>query len=296
MHPKLPLLVDTIASSLSIMRRMPPNKIEHNLSGLLNLIPDATEELLQRVDQPLEEAQCATTGRKYLLCDYNRDGDSYRSPWSNIYEPALEDGDEGFQPSPALRSMEVEANTLYDSYREQYYEGGTSSVYLWDLDDGDSTARGFAGCFLIKKAVAGHQYVDQGSWDSIHVVEVNETSSTMATYKLTSTVMLDMNVRKETVGDCNVAGMLTKQATKSMSFDAKVKPHVCNIGSMIEDMEIEMRSNMDNLSVAKTREIVNSIRKLGSGPDPSKQGNAFVASLGAAVASHGSKRAVDSET
>ena len=69
-----------------------------------------------------------------------------------------------------------------------------------------------------------------------------------------------------------------------------------DIGSMIEDMEIEMRSNMDNLSVAKTREIVNSIRKLGSGPDPSKQGNAFVASLGAAVASHGSKRAVDSET
>ena len=54
---------------------------------------------------------------------------------------------------------------------------------------------------------------------------------------------------------------------------------------------------MDNLSVAKTREIVNSIRKLhGAGPDPSRQGNAFVASLGAAVASHGSKRAVDSES
>ena len=28
----------------------------------------------------------------YLLCDYNRDGDSYRSPWSNTYEPPLEDG------------------------------------------------------------------------------------------------------------------------------------------------------------------------------------------------------------
>jgi hypothetical protein len=60
------------------MRRLPPNKIEQSLSGLLNLIPQETDELLQRVDQPLEEAVDPESGRKYLLCDYNRDGDSYR--------------------------------------------------------------------------------------------------------------------------------------------------------------------------------------------------------------------------
>ena len=37
------------------MRRLPPNKIEQNLSGLLNLLPNEADELLQRVDQPLEE-------------------------------------------------------------------------------------------------------------------------------------------------------------------------------------------------------------------------------------------------
>eukprot|EP00968_Pinguiococcus_pyrenoidosus_P009745 scaffold754_cov248-Pinguiococcus_pyrenoidosus.AAC.61 len=47
-------------------------------SGLLNLVPDATDELLQRVDQPLEVATCTETGKAYLMCDYNRDGDSYR--------------------------------------------------------------------------------------------------------------------------------------------------------------------------------------------------------------------------
>ena len=36
---------DPISCALSIMRRMPPNKIEHNLSGLLNLIPEHTDEL-----------------------------------------------------------------------------------------------------------------------------------------------------------------------------------------------------------------------------------------------------------
>lgn len=89
------------------------------------------------------------------MCDYNRDGDSYRlrnyrlrdyglfrSPWSNTYHPRLDDG---FLPSEKLRAMEVEANELFDAYRELYFEGGTSSVYLWDLDNG------FAGCYLIKK-------------------------------------------------------------------------------------------------------------------------------------------------
>ncbi len=43
------------------MRRLPPNKIEQNLSGLLNLLPEDTDELLQRVDQPLEESTCPDT-------------------------------------------------------------------------------------------------------------------------------------------------------------------------------------------------------------------------------------------
>ncbi len=42
--------------------------------------------------------------------------------------------------------MEIEFNELFDAYRELYFEGGTSSVYLWDLE------QGFAGCFLIKKS------------------------------------------------------------------------------------------------------------------------------------------------
>jgi capping protein beta len=37
------------------MRRLPPNKIEQNLNGLLNLVPEETDEILQRVDQPLQE-------------------------------------------------------------------------------------------------------------------------------------------------------------------------------------------------------------------------------------------------
>ena len=109
-------------------------------------------------------------------------------------------------PSARLRTLEVEANELFDAYRELYYEGGTSSVYLWDLDGG------FAGCFLIKKKVAGDRFVNKGSWDSINVVEVNEESGGLkATYKLTSTVMLHMEVDKEVVGKTCLSGSLNRQ-------------------------------------------------------------------------------------
>ena len=36
--------------------------------------------------------------------------------------------------------FQVDANFAFDMYREQYFEGGISSCYFWDQDNG-----GFAG-------------------------------------------------------------------------------------------------------------------------------------------------------
>lgn len=36
-------------------------------------------------------------------------------------------------------------NEAFDVYRDLYFEGGVSSVYLWDMEDG------FAGVVLLKK-------------------------------------------------------------------------------------------------------------------------------------------------
>lgn len=127
-----------------LLRRLNPKHTTANLSSLITLVPDLTEDLLASVDQPLLVARCHASGRDYLLCDYNRDGDSYRSPWSNEYEPALSDGT---VPSEKVRKMEVAANEAFDVYRELYYEGGVSSVYFWNLDEG------FAGVVLLKKCV-----------------------------------------------------------------------------------------------------------------------------------------------
>jgi capping protein beta len=100
------------------------------------------EELLSSVDQPLIAKVDTKTGREYLICDYNRDASSYRSPWSNEYDPPLADG---MVPSARLRELEILANDAFDTYKELYYETGVSSVYLWDLEEG------FAAAVLIKK-------------------------------------------------------------------------------------------------------------------------------------------------
>lgn len=64
--------------ALDLMRRLPPQDIEKNLSDLIDLVPNLCEDLLSSVDQPLKVARDKETGKDFLLCDYNRDGDSYR--------------------------------------------------------------------------------------------------------------------------------------------------------------------------------------------------------------------------
>lgn len=70
--------------ALDLMRRLPPSDVEKNLSALIDLVPDLTEDLLADIDQPLKIAYDAETQRDYLLCDYNRDGDSYRCEAVNM--------------------------------------------------------------------------------------------------------------------------------------------------------------------------------------------------------------------
>lgn len=240
--------------ALDLMRRLPPGQVEDNLAGLLDLVPHLTEELLADVDQPLKVAHDPVSRRDYLLCDYNRDSDSYRSPWSNKYDPPLDDGT---VPSDKLREFEIKANNVFDVYRDLYFEGGVSSVYCWDLDHG-----GFACCILIKKT-QDHSKKGQpmkGTWDSIHVMEVQDMQE-KALYKLTSTVMLYLETETNTTGQVSLAGSLTRQDQKELKID-KVNNHIVNIGKMVEDMEIKARSELQSIYFGKTKDVVSQLRSM----------------------------------
>jgi capping protein beta len=51
-----------------------------------------------------------SAAREFLKHEYNRDGDSYRSPWSNNYFPACE---ATFFPSAPLLALEQKANGIF---------------------------------------------------------------------------------------------------------------------------------------------------------------------------------------
>jgi len=156
--------------------------------------------------------------------------------------------------------MEVAANDAFDTYREMYYEGGVSSVFLWDQDDG-----GFAGVVLFKKnATPDPSSKDNddatGSWESIHVFEASERGRS-AHYKLTSTVMLHMFSKGPAVGDVNLSGSLTRQNEMDASI-SDPSSHITNMGRMIEDMEIKMRNLLQEVYFGKTRDIVFDLRSM----------------------------------
>ena len=72
------------------------------------------------MDQQLQVRRCRASGRDYLLCDYNRDGDSWRSPWSNEFDPPIEDDEAGggTRPSEGVRKLEVAMGEAVEVYRE----------------------------------------------------------------------------------------------------------------------------------------------------------------------------------
>ncbi|XP_047341751.1 probable F-actin-capping protein subunit beta [Impatiens glandulifera] len=242
-------------AAMGLMRRMPPKHTETALSALLSLLPDHSSDLLSQVDQPLQILRDVESGKEFILCEYNRDADSYRSPWSNKYHPSLEDAP---YPSPELRQIEIEANDIFAIYCDQYYEGGISSVYLWEDDAKD----GFVACFLIKKegpkmGQARRGNMKEGAWEAIHVIEVSGEDDGMAHYCLTSTVMLSMTTKDDSSGSFNLSGSIRRQMNMNLSVS---EGHLCNMGKMIEEMESKLRNSLDQVYFGKTQEMVCTLR------------------------------------
>jgi len=234
---------------------MPPAFVENSLAGLIELVPELTDELLSNVDQPLR-VEKDSSGREFIKCDYNRDGDSYRSPWTNTYNPPVDDA---LYPPKRLRDLEVSSNSVFDSYRKLYFEGGISSVYFFETDQSNQEA--FGAAFLIHKDVEAGKAIDKGFWDSVHVFDVTPDAEKKGNfvYKLTTTVMVSMGMNNKEAGDIDLSGNMTRQDTQSLAC-SKEKPHLIQMGSMLEDMELRIRNTIEGVYIQKTREVVNGIR------------------------------------
>lgn len=262
-------------AALNLLRRLDPRHVERNLNSICALLQhdnsdegqELAQDLLSAVDTPLKLAKCEETGKRYLCCDYNRDGDSYRSPFSNKYYPPTGDDESPF-PSPVLRELEIKANESFDIYRDLYYEnGGYSSVYLWDTAEdeaADSLKEGFAGVVLFKKETEDKL----AKWDSIHVFEIIPETSTLATYKITSFVILDLLSQKSSEKDLSLAGTMTRQleSTQTLSTEGGSLEwaHLVNLGQQVEKSEYNIRNLLQEVYFDKLKNVLlKDLRSLG---------------------------------
>lgn len=230
--------------------------------------------------------------------------------------------------------MEEVANELLGVYASQYYGNGTAtSAYLWDQDDG-----GVAGCFLVRKRetimathifcsvvcrlrvgchakvrvfaanvvlcaeIEGAKDVTRAVWNTINVVQATPAGAGSFSYRLTTSLVLDVEMKSDEVGEVSLAGTLNRKAAKSATPPSRTATgagatqpdHVAVWGEMLETMESALRDTVDGVYFAKTNAAMCAARQVGGASTPA-QSASFVASLNAAVVAHGTKRtALDS--
>eukprot|EP00403_Amphidinium_massartii_P035830 CAMPEP_0178457942 /NCGR_PEP_ID=MMETSP0689_2-20121128/47286_1 /TAXON_ID=160604 /ORGANISM="Amphidinium massartii, Strain CS-259" /LENGTH=157 /DNA_ID=CAMNT_0020084227 /DNA_START=83 /DNA_END=556 /DNA_ORIENTATION=+ len=154
------------------------------------------------------------------------------------------------KPQERLRRLEEAFNDIFDS-----------SVYLWDIDVG------FAGAFLVHKEIQ-LSAAEISFWDATHVVEVKElTGSNAVEYRLWSQILLHMKQvasdgKKGSSSSSEVATLLNKQREEKHK-KAGEDAHILHIGRMIEEVETSIRQNIENIYVAKHREVLAAVRASG---------------------------------
>ena len=244
---------------IQLNQLLPLNKIDKNIEAISTVIyenDDLLNEFLQKIDNRTKICNEDPLG-DFITCEQNRDGDSYRSPFSNKYFPPTEDAK---YPSPPLRKLEESFNQIFKNYAKAYYSSSSNySVYCWDL--GDNPSDGFGVAVLIKHSVSGES-MHNGLWDSSNVISVNfSEGGKKAKYNLITTVNLTMAFSNKTCGNVSLSGSLTRSCSAEKSVkDYYSLEHLENIGKMVEDLESNISNTLDAIYVSKSKEIIDTSR------------------------------------
>jgi len=171
-----------------------------------------------------------------LKCEYNRDGDSWRSPFSNQYYPLLdpEIDSEAFRPTGNLLALEKTSNELLREYAKLYYGDPLTSAYFFETNES-----GFGACFLIKNELNQVKGVDASIWDSINSFTV-EIDGSDYKYTLVSTVFLHIKWGDNKSGKINLAGTSSKTIERTFKSLKSEKEHIERMGTMLEENEQDL--------------------------------------------------------
>ena len=276
--------------ALDLMLRLPPQQARRNLRQIGTLCPQLRQDLEVAVDKPLPLAWDHHAGKHFLLCDFNREGSSHRSPWSNSYFPPLPvestrfgaGGTTSVYPPSHLRTVELVANQVFAEYAQLYYTRAVSSVYVLEL------RQGFALIVLFKNSGGkGGASGFVGCWDSVHAVEVScpDDGTGRVEYTLSSSVMLwlarcpphtdpesvtrspphtDPQGATSSHVTLNLGGVLSRQRKLNCRMPCQspvdplvtAKAHLAVIGPLIEDVETQMCNSLRDVYFWRTKDVL----------------------------------------
>lgn len=238
-----------------LLRHIKPDKTEDRLYDIIQLNPALTEELLATVDVPLKVGTDSQK-QEFILCDYNRDGDSYRSPYTNEYYPPLPDG---IKPPQQLRELEIMGNRGFQAYLKQYYNTGVLSVYAWEIDQNS-----FGVGVFVNKSTDEANF--SGTISNCDVCQITKTAESEYIYSLVSSAIVDLRA-KPRIGEVHLSGNVNDQHEKK-AFAMSPLDHLVTIGTMIEDNAADFVQKIRSFYVSKSKEIL-SYTKRGETISPS---------------------------
>lgn len=203
---------------------------------------------------PLRVMDLAEKGeRPFLCCRMNRTGDDkHRSPWTNKCWPYGQEAEDS-----SLRGLERMMNEVWESYKSLYYGSeAIGSVYL--KEPTGSGEGGFSGVFCI------HKDTEAGTWSGIHHVSVSELDEKMCTYRVESAVVMIVKPKEGQDTRMNVSASMTKEpVVREMKVQKAYlqSNHIENLGTIIEENEMELRSYFETVCLPKTHALIDDIQK-----------------------------------
>jgi capping protein beta len=244
---------DPSTAAHDLLRHVPPRDVEPRMYDLISLNNDLLDDLLSTVDIPFKVAVDLSNSRKYVICDYNRDGDSWRSPFSNQYDPPVEDG---VYPPPNLRRLEEVGNKLFDVYLNQYFGEGVLSCYCWELDDS------IFGIGVFIQRDVHDQMRDgsaiEGSVSCSHVVEVTKNDDKFD-YSMISSILLDFQVQTGLHEPLRLSGSVAQKREATLPAENELT-HLRNVGVIIEESSAGFMDKVRSIYVEKMKEILSYVK------------------------------------
>lgn len=209
-------------------------------------IPSAISYLEQDMNESLEINNNDILG-PFISCSYNKNEDSYRSPWSNTYFP---DTKNEHVLSTEIRKLEEELNKLVKNYTKFYYnQTSVSSVYI--SLSGELVSSGFTCIILIKNNIENLPKIKSAVLESICIVKVNFKKGVHkfeASYEFNSKMRYNINFNG--FKNCCLKGDITNEKIiehQPLREYLDYGIHCFVIGSNFEKMEKKMRKNLGDV-------------------------------------------------